>query len=71
LLSEGPDWEQVRQEEEQARLANDRARSAARPGKRRYPGGGIIPDGELFPGAAFPDGPIPVPATFPNSSPLN
>jgi type IV secretion system protein VirD4 len=72
LLSEGPDWEQVRQEEEQARLANDRARSAARPGKRPCPGGEIFPDGEMSPGAAaFPDGPLPVPATFPNSSPVN
>ena len=78
LLSEGPDWEQVRQEEEQARLANDRARSAARPGKRPCPGseifpdGEIVPDGEMSPGAAaFPDGPLPVPATFPNSSPVN
>jgi type IV secretory pathway TraG/TraD family ATPase VirD4 len=72
LLSEGPDWEQVRQEEEQARLANDRARSLARLGKRLYPGGRIFPDGELFGGAAaFPDGPLPVPATFPNSSRFN
>ena len=72
LLSEGADWEQIRQEEEQARLANDRARSVARPGKRLYPGGRIFPDGELFPdAAAFPDGPLPVPATFPNSSPVN
>ena len=72
LLSEGPDWEQVRQEEEQARLANDRARSVARPGKRLYPGGRVFRDGDLFPGAAaFSDGPLPVPATFPNSSPVN
>jgi len=66
LLSERPDWQQVQQEEEQARQANDRARSAARPRKRRYPGS------EIFPGAAtFPDGPVPIPVTFPSPSPVN
>jgi type IV secretory pathway TraG/TraD family ATPase VirD4 len=66
LLSELADWEQVRQEEEQARLANDRARSLARPTKRHYP------SSEMFLGeATFPDGPLPVPAAFPDPSPVN
>ncbi len=53
LLSEQPDWQQVREEEEQARLANDRARAAA--GRRKRPGY----YGEMFPDvAAFPGGPL-------------
>ena len=90
LLSEQPDWQQVQQEEEQARQANDRARSAACPHKRRYPASERLPGSEGFPGregfpgsegfpgrevlpgaASFPDGPVPIPATFPSSSPIN
>jgi type IV secretion system protein VirD4 len=66
LLSEQPDWQQVRQEEEQARLANDRARSTARPRRRPYPGGETFADV-----ATFPDGPLPIPANFPGPSPVN
>ncbi len=76
LLSEQPDWEQVHQEEEQARQANDRARSAARPHKRRYPGGAGTPGSERIPGrevfpeaASFADGPFLTPAPFPSPSP--
>ncbi len=78
LLSEQPDWQQVQQEEEQARQANDRARSAARPHKRRYPASESSPGREGFPGrevfpdaASFPDGPVPIPANFPSPSPIN
>jgi len=66
LLSEQPDWQQVREEEEQARLANDRARAAAGPRKR--PGY----YGEMFPDvAAFPGGPLLGPLDLPGPSPIN
>jgi type IV secretory pathway TraG/TraD family ATPase VirD4 len=66
LLSERPDWQEVQQEEQQARQANDRARSAERLAGPRHP------CSEIFPGAGDPrDGPVPIPATFPSPSPVN
>lgn len=44
LLSERCDWQEVREEEKQAREANDRARSEGCPGKRRYAVPAIFPD---------------------------
>ncbi len=71
LLSEQADWQQVRQEEEQARLANDRARSGGRASKRPHSRGEVFPGGELFPDDTYTARPLPVPANFPGPSPVN
>jgi type IV secretion system protein VirD4 len=67
LLSENADWEQVRQEEEQARAANNRARLVVLGAARALQGGhaGLAPTSG---GSAYPGDTFPVPPVSPGSS---